>query len=183
MVKKKEEKGIKRDKGGRYKKGTGGGPGRKKGEPQDVLCKDGKARSVTALVDDLLSTYSKLGSDKFLHAWAVRSHRNLTAFIQLLYKFAPPPEQLVTQEFKPLTIQVKEMPKGDAIAAMEKTIRDLGDRLREQDMELLRLRSIFSSHNITYEEIEHTPVRDKELPKHKDDDDNDKPGGGSDRVN
>ena len=36
VEKKIEEKVEKRDKKGRYTKGTGGGPGRKKGDPKDL---------------------------------------------------------------------------------------------------------------------------------------------------
>lgn len=46
-----------RDKKGRFTKGHKGGPGRPKGEPRDIICKDGKKRSVDALIDDLLATY------------------------------------------------------------------------------------------------------------------------------
>lgn len=170
MVKKTDKK-DKRDSKGRFKKGRQPGPGRPPGTIQDVLCKDGKARTVSVLLDDLLGAYAKMGGGKFLAKWATQNHRNLTKFIDILYKFAPMPTIESSVEVKPLVVTVKTLPKGDAVSAMEKTIRDLGDRLREQDMELLRLRSIFSSHNITYEEIEHEPIRDKELVKHDDDED------------
>ena len=184
MVKKtvKKVKRIeKRDKGGRFKKGTGGGPGRKKGTIKDITCKDGKKRSVAVLVDDLLAAYAELGGDKFLLKWASQSHRNLAKFIDILFKFVPQPELVIQQEFKPLTVQIKQIPKGDHFEIMQKDIRELQDELREKNLELLRLRSIFDSHDIQYKEIEHEPIRNKELPSHKDDDD--KEPGDSSRVN
>ncbi len=81
-----------RDKKGRYVKGHKGGPGRHKGEPRDIICKDGKKRSVEMLITDLLATYKTLGGEKFLKKWAASSNRNLARFIEILFKFAPQPQ-------------------------------------------------------------------------------------------
>lgn len=176
MKKKKE-----RDKKGQYAKGHKGGPGRKPGEPKDILCKDGKKRSVAALIDDLLDAYATLGGAKFLKSWASHSHKNLAAFVQLLFKFAPQPEIGDDREIKPLQVQITTTPTDSHIANMEKNIIELRDELREKSDELQRLKSIFDTHNITFEELEHEPIRN-ELPGHKDDKDK-KPPGGSSRVN
>lgn len=174
---KKTDKTVKRDLKGQFKKGCKGGPGRRKGEVKDIVCSDGKKRSPADLVDDLLSTYSRLGSNKFLYEWVLSSKRNLTKFLDILFKFAPPPEQVIAgDEFKPLTVHIKSIPTDEHTLAMEKNIKLLTDENREQRSELLRLRSIFSSHDIKFEEIEHTPIREA-LPEHgetEDDEDDEK---------
>jgi hypothetical protein len=192
---KKIKKTVKRDKGGRFKKGTGGGPGRKKGEPRDIICKDGKKRSVEALIDDLLSTYSKLGSDKFLHEWALKSHRNLTKFIDILFKFAPQPETLIKGEFKPLQVTVNRVitdkrpqeletyPRSHQ--GLEDQIHELRTELYAKDKRLKEYAALLDTLDIedsvrSIPLIEHEPVKDKA----KKDDDDDKSGsGGSDRTN
>jgi hypothetical protein len=181
-VKKTKEKGN-RDKAGRFKKGCKGGPGRKPGTIKDLLStKDGKKISVNILLDDMLGAYAGMGGGKFLAKWATQNHRNLSLFIQLLYKFAPIPTQESTMEFKPLTVQIQKLPEDDAYKLMERDLKQLKDENREMSLEVLRMRSIISSHNLEHTEITHEVVRDKELPSH-DEDDDDKPGGGSDRVN
>ena len=167
MVKKTKEL-DKRDSKGRWKKGKKGGPGRTKGEAKDLVCKGGKRHSVGALVEDLLGTYNKLGSNKFLLEWALSSKRNLTLFIQLLYKFAPMPTAESSIEFKPLTVQVQQLPEGDAYKLMEENIKQLKDENREQSLELQRMRSILSSHKLEQTTISHEVVRD-ELPVHEED--------------
>ena len=164
MVKKTKEKGN-RDSKGRWKKGKPGGPGRRKGEPKDIVCQDGKTRSPAALVNDLLSTYGKMGSNKLLYKWAMRSHGNLTKFIDLLFKFAPMPTVESSMEFKPLTIQIQKLPEDDAYKLMEENIKQLKDDNREMSLELVRMKSIFDSHSIEYTEISHEVIRD-ELPSH-----------------
>jgi len=91
-MKKKQESAKERDKKGRFTKGHKGGPGRPIGDPKDIICKDGKKRSVDALIYDLLGAYEDLGGDKFLRKWAVHSHSNLRKFFELLFKFAPQPD-------------------------------------------------------------------------------------------
>ena len=175
MVKKTD----KRDNAGRFKKGTKGGPGRKKGEARDIICKDGKKRSVAALVDDLLGTYSKLGSEKFLLEWAKSSKRNLTLFLQILYKFAPQPTIGDDREFKPLTVQVTNV-IGDkrteqlgtysqSHQALDDQLHELQRELRKKDMEIERFKGIFSQHDIDPSELEHEPFEDEQLPGHEDD--------------
>jgi len=187
-VKKVKEKVDKRDNKGRFKKGTGGGPGRKKGEPKDIICKDGKKRSTEQLIEDLLTTYSKLGSDKFLHKWALKSQRNLARFIDILFKFAPEPKRVdgvgdvsyqLSDKFMPkFTIEriitderpdehggpKMKMPRpGDII---DKKVKEMEDKLREKDAEIQRLRGIFETHGIDSEELVHEPIKPIELPEH-----------------
>jgi len=177
MVKKKVKKTKEtakkgnRDSKGQFKKGCKGGPGRRKGEARDIVCKDGKKRSATALVDDLLGTYGKLGSHKFLYEWCLSSKRNLTLFIQLLYKFAPLPKAIDSSDSPNLTYQLSEqfMPKfnmprpGDVI---DKKMRQMEDTLRQRDAEIDRLKSIFETHGIDAEELQHEPIEAIELPEH-----------------
>ena len=173
MVKKIKET-VKRDKAGRFKKGTGGGPGRKKGEPRDIICKDGKKRSVATLIDDLLAAYEHLGGDKFLKSWAAHSHRNLARFVEILFKFAPPPEASSVPGGVIYEFSEKYMPKIERIITdkrpgelkddKNKRIKELENLLRKQDAELRRLRSLVDVQDI--EEIEHEPILPKGLPEH-----------------
>lgn len=175
MVKKTKET-VKRDKAGRFKKGTPGGPGRKKGEPRDIIYKDGKKRSVATLIDDLLAAYETLGGDKFLKKWATHSHRNLARFIEILFKFAPQPQDANRSSNTIFEISEKFMPKikieriisdvrpdemGDPLG---KRIKYLEDRLKEKDKEISRLRASVNVHDT--KEIEHEPICSAELPEH-----------------
>lgn len=191
-AKEKDKKVDKRDKHGRFKKGTKGGPGRRPGEPKDVISKGGKKRSTEQLIEDLLSTYTKLGSDKFLHSWAVRSQKNLSRFLDILFKFAPLPKAidssdprsptyLASEQFMPklkieriITNQNPDehggpkmsMPRpGDII---DKKMKEMEDKLRERDAEIQRLMSIFETHGIASDELKHEPIKAIELPEHSD---------------
>ena len=175
-----------RDKKGRYAKGHKGGPGRPKGEPKDIVCKDGKKRSLTALLNDLLNTYEELGSDKFLISWAKHSHRNLNEFMKLLFRFVPEPKSIDPLSSASYEISEKYMPKikiervitdirpdehGDAIMKMprsgdarNKRIMELQDKLKRKDGELRHLKALINTQGI--KEIEHEPIRPVELPEH-----------------
>lgn len=179
-----EEKVEKRDKRGRYTKGTGGGPGRKKGDPKDLVCGDGKKRSVSVLLDDLLKAYASMGGEKFIKKWALESKGNLKKFIEILFKFAPQPENPSLPGGTTFEISEKFMPKikleriytdirpnentimkrprpGDA---RKKRIMELQDKLKEKDEELRRLKALIDGHDT--KEIEHEPIRPIELPEH-----------------
>lgn len=154
------KKQAERDKKGRFAKGHKGGPGRPKGEPKDIICKDGKKRSVDALIDDLLATYGTLGGSKFLKKWAMQSHGNLRKFIEILFKFAPQPDVVAGD----VNVQViTAVPRiNDSAAA--KRIRELEAELRKKDKELERIRAPIDVQDV--KEIEHKPVRPVELPEH-----------------
>lgn len=173
------ERADKRNKAGQYAKGHRGGPGRKRGDVKDLLFKDGKKRSTEELIQDLLTTYVKLGSNKMLYKWAIESKRNLKQFLDLLFKFAPLPKAVDSSErFIPkFTIEriftdrrpdehggpTMKMPRpGDII---DKKMKEMEDRLRERDAEIDRLRSIFKTHNIDENELSHEPVRPIPLPE------------------
>lgn len=181
---------------GQFVKGHPGSGGRPKGIIKDLLSKDGKKRSVAALVDDLLSTYGKLGSNKFLYSWAMRSHRNLEKFIDILFKFAPQPETLIKGEFKPLQVTVNRVitdkrpqeletyPRSHQ--GLEDQIHELRTELYAKDKRLKEYAALLDTLDIedsvrSIPLIEHEPVKNKAK---KDDDDDDKSGsGGSDRTN
>lgn len=176
-----------RDKRGRYAKGHKGGPGRKKGDVKDLLFKDGKKRSTEELIQDLLATYVKLGSNKMLYKWAIESRRNLKQFLDLLFKFAPLPKAVDSSDPRSPIYQASErfMPKLEIIFTderpdehggpkmkmprpgdiIDKKMKEMEDRLRERDAEIDRLRSIFKTHNIDENELSHEPVRPIPLPE------------------
>ena len=167
-----------RDKKGQFQKGHKGAGGRPKGTIKDITCADGKKRSVAALVDDLLGAYATMGGGKFLAKWATANHRNLTKFIDILYKFAPMPVVGDDREFKPLTVQVTNV-IGDkrteqlgtysqSHQGLQDQLEELRKELRKKDNEIERFKGIFKDHDIDPGVIEHTPVRD-ELPGHEDD--------------
>ena len=172
------KKGEKRDKKGQFKKGTKGGPGRLKGEARDLVCAGGKRHSVGALVEDLLGTYNKLGSNKFLLEWALSSKRNLTLFIQLLYKFAPQPVEGDDREFKPLIVKVEKIISDRRPAeletypqshqGLEDQLHELRKEIRERDNEIERFKGIFKAHDIDPGVIQHEPIIDA-LPVHDED--------------
>ena len=176
MVKKTKET-VKRDKAGRFKKGTPGGPGRKKGEPRDIICKDGKKRSVETLIDDLLSAYGGLGGGKFLKSWAAQSNRNLAAFVQLLFKFAPQSQGVgpsgstsyeISERYMPIVkvnrvisdARPEEMKEG----AIDNRVITLQAELKKKNEELKHLKALLSGREIR--EIEHEPIRPKGLQEH-----------------
>lgn len=142
-----------RDKKGRFTKGHKGGPGRPKGEPRDIICKDGKKRSIETLINDLLATYETLGGEKFLKRWASYSQRNLTKFIEILFKFAPHPEGYVGDVKIKVISAVPRSDQGD----VAKRIREMQAELKEKDEELKRLKALNNVQDI--KEIEHEPVR------------------------
>lgn len=149
-----------RDKKGRFRKGGKAGPGRPKGEPKDIVCKDGKKRSVEALIEDLLATYGSLGGPKFLKAWALISQNNLRKFVEILFRFAPQPDVFTGNT----NIQVvSAVPRIDD-RAMAKRIRDLEAELKMKDEELHGFRA--SAHAPDEGELEHEPVRLLSLPAH-----------------
>jgi len=179
----------KRSKTGQFMRGTKGGPGRKKGNVKDLLFKDGKKRSTEELIQDLLTTYVKLGSDKMLYKWATESRGNLKRFLDILFKFAPPakpidpsdprnPVYQASERFMPkLTIErvitdqrpnehggaKMKMPRpGDMI---DKKMKEMEDKLRERDAEIQRLMNIFETHDIDIGEVVHKPIRAIELPE------------------
>jgi hypothetical protein len=134
----KMKKQPERDKKGRFTKGHKGGPGRPKGEPRDIICKDGKKRSAGALIDDLLATYGTLGGEKFLKKWAMQSHSNLRKFIEILFKFAPHPEGYVGDANIKVISAVPRPDQGDTA----KRIREMQAELKEKDEELKRLKAL-----------------------------------------
>ena len=155
-MKKKSE----RDKKGRFVKGHKGGPGRSKGEPKDVICKDGKKRSIGDLISDLLAAYQTMGGEKFLKKWAKQSNRNLTKFIEILFKFAPHPDVVPGDT----SIKViSAVPRSDD-RATAKRIRELEAKLREKEEELKQFRTSVDVQDI--KEIQHEPVRPAALPEH-----------------
>ena len=160
-----------RDPKGRFAKGHKSlSPGRPKGSPKDIICKDGKKRSVQALVDDLLAAYEHLGGDKFLRQWASHSHRNLARFVEILFKFAPPPEMLIKQEIKSLQVHLTktitdELPSDEL---RDFHVQNLEQQVEKQELELSRLRGLLASKETKL--LEGYPDKDG------------KPGG-SDRVN
>lgn len=178
----KSSKVKERDKKGRYAKGHKGGPGRKPGTIKDITCADGKKRSVAALVDDLLAAYATMGGGEFLAKWATANHRNLTKFIDILYKFAPMPAVTDSREFKPLSITIlKQSIKGykesepnrlgtssQAHQALVDQILELQRQMRAKDMELLRFKGIFQDRGIDPGELDHEPIIDA-LPVHDED--------------
>ena len=175
---KKTKKTVKRDQGGRFKKGTPGGPGRTKGTIQDVLCKDCKTRSVSVLLDDLLGAYATMGGGKFLAKWATQNHRNLTKFIDILFKFTPDSKAVDRSEHsKPLRLiisdqflpkigdkKAKEMPEPENFKEAEKIIRKLLIELKKKEEQLKR----YKKHDVQdVRPIEHEPIRPEGLPEHK----------------
>jgi len=172
---KKKKELDKRDSKGRFKKGHKSTGGRKKGEVRDIICKDGRRRNAGDLVTDLLATYGKLGSDKFLLEWAKRSHRNLERFLDLLFKFAPMPTVESTMDFKPLVVRViTDKRPGELEASpqfqhtLENQVRELRQSIIDRDNELRRFKALFETHGIDAGVIEHEPIREK-LPEHKPD--------------
>lgn len=183
------ERADKRNKAGQYAKGHKGGPGRKAGDVKDLLFKDGKKRSTEELIQDLLTTYVKLGSNKMLYKWAIESKRNLKQFLDLLFKFAPLPKAVdssdprspiyqASEKFMPVVIErvytderpdemggpKMKMPRpGDIIY---KKMKEMEDKLRERDAEIQRLMNIFETHDIDSEELKHEPIKAIELPEH-----------------
>lgn len=156
------KKQTERDKKGRFAKGHKGGPGRPKGEPKDVICKDGKKRSVEDLITDLLAAYRTLGGQKFLKKWAAASNKNLAKFIEILFKFAPHTDVVPGDT----TIHVTSaVPRLDDRAAA-KRIRELEAELREKDEELRRHEAPVDVQDV--KEIKHEPVRLFALPEHRD---------------
>ncbi len=134
----KMNKQSERDKKGRFTKGHKGGPGRPKGEPRDIICKDGKKRSIETLINDLLAAYQTLGGEKFLKKWAAQSNRNLTKFIDILFKFAPHPEGYYGDVNIKVISAVPRPDLGDAA----KRIREMQAELKEKDEELKRLKAL-----------------------------------------
>jgi len=151
-----------RDKKGRYVKGHKGGPGRPRGEPRDIICKDGKKRSVEDLITDLLAAYRTLGGQKFLKKWAAASNKNLAKFIEILFKFAPHPEGQSGPGDVTLKI-ISAVPRPDD-SDKAKRIRELEDQLKERDEELHGFRASVDVQDV--KEIEHEPVRPDQLPEH-----------------
>ena len=189
-TKEKDKRVDKRNKTGQFMKGTRGGPGRKKGDVKDVLFKDGKKRTTEELIQDLLTTYVKLGSNKMLYKWATESKGNLKRFLDILFKFAPLPKSidssdprsptyLASEQFMPrLKIEriitdkrpdehggpTMKMPRpGDII---DKKMKEMEDKLRERDAEIQRLMSIFETHGIDADELKHEPIKAIELPEY-----------------
>lgn len=187
---KKGKRVDKRNKTGQFMKGTKGGPGRKKGNVKDLLFKDGKKRSTEELIQDLLVTYVKLGSDKMLYKWATESKGNLKRFLDILFKFAPLPKSvdsydphsptyLASEQFMPKVEVVftdrrpdehgggkMKMPRpGDII---DKKMKEMENKLRERDAEIQRLMSIFETHGIDADELKHEPIEAIPLPEHSD---------------
>lgn len=148
-----------RDKKGRFMKGGPGGPGRSKGDPKDIVCGDGKKRSVDALIYDLLAAYESLGGDTFLRKWAVHSHVNLRKFFELLFKFAPQPD-VVAGDMNMRVVSA--VPRPDE-RTMAKRIRKLEAELKTKDEELEDLRRPPAPDVAV---IEHEPIRPRELPEH-----------------
>lgn len=97
MVKKRKEL-DKRDSKGRFKKGHKSTGGRKPGTIDDMLAPSGKKGDVRVLIDDLLTTYAQLGGAKFLTKWAKQNYKNLSRFVDILYKFAPEPRSFSPDE-------------------------------------------------------------------------------------
>lgn len=152
-----------RDRKGRFTTGNIGGPGRRKVLPKELISKGGRGKSLDKLISDLLSTYEAVGSEAFLKKWATASHRNLTKFVELLYRFATPPE--VGQG--DLNIQVvSAVPRpGSGDVAASKVIRDLREELKERDKEIKRLNSILDFTDVV--ETEHEVIPPDELPEHR----------------
>lgn len=151
MRKKKKEikKRPDRDKKGRFLKGARAGPGRPKSQPGDIICKDGKRRSVDALIKDLLLAYEAMGGGDFIKKWALHSHKNLTKFVEILFRFAPQPEQAGSD----INIQViSAVPRQ----ATDQRVRDLERRLQESEAEL----QIYKAQDLKV--IEHEPIREDE---------------------
>ena len=180
-AKEKVERVEMRDKKGRYTKGTGGGPGRKKGDPKDLVCGDGKKRSVGVLLDDLLKAYASMGGEKFIKKWALESKGNLKKFIEILFKFAPQPESPslpggitheISERFMPkLRIErvitdklPDEAEERASNAETEERINYLEAQLKVKDEELRRLRNLVDEEDA--EEIEHELIHLLELPEH-----------------
>lgn len=156
------------------------------------LFKDGKKRTTEELIQDLLTTYVKLGSNKMLYKWATESRGNLKRFLDLLFKFAPLPKSidsfdprsptyLASEQFMP-KIKIErvftdrrpdehgggkmKMPRpGDII---DKKMKEMEDKLRKRDAEIQRLMSIFETHGIDSEELKHEPIKAIELPEYSD---------------
>ncbi len=135
----KMKKNQERDNKGRFIKGHKSlSPGRPKGEPRDNICKNGKRRSVEGLINDLLAAYQTLGGEKFLKKWAAQSNRNLTKFIDILFKFAPHPEGYYGDVNIEVISAVPRPDPGDAA----KRIREMQAELKEKDEELKRLKAL-----------------------------------------
>lgn len=151
-----------RDKKGRFSKGHKGGPGRPKGEPRDIICKDGKKRSVNALIDDLLATYGTLGGTKFLKKWAMQSHGNLRKFIEILFKFAPQPDVVAGDTNIQIISAVPRIRSDDT--GQGERIKELQQLLRQRDEEIRLLKGQVDVPDLG--DIKHEPVRPAELPEH-----------------
>lgn len=92
----------------------------------------------------------------------MQSHGNLRKFIEILFKFAPHPDVVVGDT----TIQViSAVPRMDD-SDKAKRIRELEDQLKERDEELHGFRASVDVQDV--KEIEHAPIRSKELPEHSD---------------
>ena len=132
-------KNQERDNKGRFIKGHKSlSPGRPKGEPRDIIFKNGKRRSVEGLISDLLAAYQTLGGEKFLKKWAAQSNRNLTKFIDILFKFAPHPEGYYGDVNIKVISAVPRPDRGDAA----KRIREMQAELNKKDEELKRLKAL-----------------------------------------
>lgn len=170
------KKNKERDKKGRFSKGHTGGPGRPKGEPRDIVCKDGKKRSVATLIGDLLAAYESLGGDKFLRKWALHSHSNLRKFIEILFKFVPQPEVVAgdtnikvisaVPRVKIERIITDDPEKVGMPRAQEKTINDLQAEIRAKDGEIKHLKALIDAQETRV--IEHEPIPPAALPEHTD---------------
>jgi len=162
-LKKKATEARQRDKKGRLLPGHKPMGGRPKGEPIDVLCKDGKLRSPEQLIKDILATYQTLGGKAFLKKWAMHSHVNLRKFVEILFRFAPQVEGFVGET----NIQIiSNIPRSNDTDE-RKTIRELKLRLGDQEKELKRLREAI--HTQGEEVIDHEPISLDLLPEKSED--------------
>lgn len=162
-LKKKATEAKQRDNKGRLLPGHKPMGGRPKGEPVDVICRDGKMRSPEELIKDILATYQTLGGKAFLRKWAMHSHVNLRKFVEILFRFAPQVEGFVGET----NIQIiSNIPRSNDTDEA-KTIRELKLRLGDQEKELKRLRE--AMHTQGEEVIDHEPISLDLLPEKSED--------------
>jgi len=152
-----------RDRKGRFTRGNIGGPGRRKVLPKELISKGRKGGSLDKLISDLLSTYQSIGSEEFLKKWATANHKNLTKFVELLFKLATPPEFGGGD----LNIQiVSAVPRpGDKEDAAASVIRELRAELKQRDQEIKRLNGILDFTDPV--EVDHEVIKPDELPEHE----------------
>ena len=152
-----------RDRKGRFIKGHKGGPGRRKILPKELMSKGRKGQSLDKLISDLLSTYEAIGGEEFLKTWAASSHKNLTKFVELLYRFATPPEFGGGD----LNIQiVSAIPRpGDKENPAAEVIRELREVVKERDKEIRRLNSLLDYTDPVDADFE--VIKPDELPEHE----------------